>query len=127
MVVPATAFSLPPQALDLLPRMTSVKDDFSEDVRSMTSRANVISLGSSKATKNPRDAYSHISLVRTNSGGLKEVLVLLLIKKGMLPDLHSKPSPLTFLKSQLSIPLGNFIVRLQIHWFGKFSQFLLGL
>lgn len=49
----------------LQPSSTSLrlapKGDFSEDVRSMTSRGNVIGLGSSKATKNPRDAYSHMS------------------------------------------------------------------
>lgn len=105
------------------------KDDFSEDaVRSMTSRANVINSGSSSRTlKHPRDACSCVSSVRTNSGALKEVFFLFLIKKGRLPGLHSKLSQLTSLKSQLSSPLRNFVMRLQIYWFGKFSQFLLAL
>lgn len=104
------------------------KNDFSEDaVRSMTTRANVINSGSSRTLKNPRDACSCVSSVRTNSGALKEVFFLFLIKKGRLPGLHSKLSQLTSLKSQLSSPLRNFVMRLQIYWFGKFSQFLLAL
>lgn len=79
---------------------------------------------SNKTLTNPWDDQVNSIIMRNNSGDLK--------KKSEFLPLRRKGSHLVYIKIQLvhhfhklSSGLGNFIMRLEIYWFGKFPQLLL--